>query len=1088
MGRPAFCLAVLLCCSLFAVPGSLYAAEPPHVEKFQVGLPGGKGELDAPPYRSGAWAPVYVKVKAGPDGNGRGQFAVRVEATDSENAAYHYDTPLPALVANQDYIAVAYTRPGASGEVAVRLVAADGHDVPGPAPAAPSADRQPLDPTQTLYLSVGSRLARAIAADLEPEDHKGTLPFASIDDIAYMPDRWYGYDAADVVVLSTGSEAFVKSLLDDESAPQRRRALAEWVRRGGKLIVSVGANRQLAADLLDRMPLGDADRMPLFDCRIDGSVTCPETASLAHWLAADGRARPLDNVELTRLRPGAGVTVLVSESCKDGGKMVDCPVVVESSCGLGRVWLTAFDLDEGPFAAREWAEDRKAFWNRVQSEFTPKPAAVPVNPNGLDTNEPPALLAEMQRSLEDFENVPVVSFGWVALFILIYIVIVGPLDYILLTRVFKRPELTWITFPVVVLSLSVLVYVVAYSMKGDDLRVNKIDLVEYDLSAPRQAYGTTWFTLFSPRIQNYTVGVEPSAPGWASPPPEGSTTHAVTVATLANPAQADAAGSPSLFRKPYAYAEDASGLEHVPIPVWSTRSFQASWRAAVDPDHPPVQNGTADKANPDVVRPDVNDRSKLIGTIRNNLPVPLQSVTIFYQGNYYPAPDLAPGAEFPVQALWEPKPGKEQTGQPAAGWTADAHVLAPPSPDAAGAEERSNNAQTYVPMKSRYELMKDLMFHAKATGSLMTNGGLRRFDQSWRLDEKRTAAPTARRPGLPRRDHPRGPHADPVGSGRGGVAGSRLRRRGCGSTGCPTANRSRPSCPAICAQETYVRVYIPVQPPKPDDRADEAMIETRDLTKMYGDLYALNRLTLKLERGDVYGFIGPNGAGKTTTMRILATLLNPTWGEATVCGYSIYNNAKEIRRLMGYMPDFFGVYDDMKVIEYLEFFAAAYRIKGPERRRKCDQVLELVDLGYKRDALVTSLSRGMTQRLGLARVLLHEPQVLLLDEPASGLDPRARIEMRGLLKELRSMGKTILVSSHILPELADICNKIGIIERGQLLFDGDVQTAIQQVRHARGLLRRRRPTAGTPQATRAAGGAHRRRQRRGQARRRTACA
>jgi ABC-2 type transport system ATP-binding protein len=224
------------------------------------------------------------------------------------------------------------------------------------------------------------------------------------------------------------------------------------------------------------------------------------------------------------------------------------------------------------------------------------------------------------------------------------------------------------------------------------------------------------------------------------------------------------------------------------------------------------------------------------------------------------------------------------------------------------------------------------------------------------------------------------------------------------------------------------------------------MIETRDLTKMYGELYALNRLTIKLERGDVYGFIGPNGAGKTTTMRILATLLNPTWGEASVCGYSIYNNAKEIRRVMGYMPDFFGVYDDMKVVEYLEFFAAAYRIKGPDRRRKCDQVLELVDLGYKRDALVTSLSRGMTQRLGLARVLLHEPQVLLLDEPASGLDPRARIEMRGLLKELRKMGKTILVSSHILPELADICNKIGIIERGVLIFDGTVESAIQQVR------------------------------------------
>jgi ABC-2 type transport system ATP-binding protein len=224
------------------------------------------------------------------------------------------------------------------------------------------------------------------------------------------------------------------------------------------------------------------------------------------------------------------------------------------------------------------------------------------------------------------------------------------------------------------------------------------------------------------------------------------------------------------------------------------------------------------------------------------------------------------------------------------------------------------------------------------------------------------------------------------------------------------------------------------------------MIETRDLTKKYGELFALDRLTLKLDQGDVYGFIGPNGAGKTTNMRILATLLNPSWGEASVCGYSIYTGSKDIRRVIGYMPDFFGVYDDMKVIEYLEFFAAAYRIKGPERRTKCDQVLELVDLGYKRDALVTSLSRGMTQRLGLARVLLHEPQVLLLDEPASGLDPRARIEMRELIKELRNMNKTIMVSSHILPELADICNKIGIIERGKLIWNGLVSDAIREVR------------------------------------------
>lgn len=211
-------------------------------------------------------------------------------------------------------------------------------------------------------------------------------------------------------------------------------------------------------------------------------------------------------------------------------------------------------------------------------------------------------------------------------------------------------------------------------------------------------------------------------------------------------------------------------------------------------------------------------------------------------------------------------------------------------------------------------------------------------------------------------------------------------------------------------------------------------------------MFAINEIDLELDQGDLFGFIGPNGAGKTTTMRIIATLLEPTQGEAYVCGHSIYNNAKEIRRLVGYMPDFFGVYDDMKVIEYLEFFAAAYRIKGQARRDKCNEMLEIVDLDFKRDAFANTLSRGQTQRLGLARVLLHDPQVLLLDEPLSGLDPRARIEMRNLLRRLGEMGKTIVVSSHILPELADICNKVGIIDRGVMNVNAEVSDVMRQVR------------------------------------------
>lgn len=224
------------------------------------------------------------------------------------------------------------------------------------------------------------------------------------------------------------------------------------------------------------------------------------------------------------------------------------------------------------------------------------------------------------------------------------------------------------------------------------------------------------------------------------------------------------------------------------------------------------------------------------------------------------------------------------------------------------------------------------------------------------------------------------------------------------------------------------------------------MIETRNLTKRYGNLIAANDITLKLAEGDVFGFIGPNGSGKTTTMRMIATLLNPDHGEAYVCGKSIYTDQEEIRRLVGFMPDFFGVYDDMTVIEYLEFFAAAYRINGPSRRKVCEEKLELVDMSFKRDAMVNELSRGQTQRIGLARTLLHEPQVLLLDEPASGLDPRARIEIRNLLKRLGELKKTVIVSSHILPELADVCTRVGMIEKGHMIVDGNVAEVMRKAR------------------------------------------
>ncbi|HEY8668574.1 MAG TPA: ABC transporter ATP-binding protein [Tepidisphaeraceae bacterium] len=224
------------------------------------------------------------------------------------------------------------------------------------------------------------------------------------------------------------------------------------------------------------------------------------------------------------------------------------------------------------------------------------------------------------------------------------------------------------------------------------------------------------------------------------------------------------------------------------------------------------------------------------------------------------------------------------------------------------------------------------------------------------------------------------------------------------------------------------------------------VIKTVNLTKRYGTLVALSNLNLEIQQGDCFGFIGPNGAGKTTTIKILATLLQPTWGEARICDKVVGYESRQIRPLIGYVPDYFGAYEDMVVQEYLEFFAAAYNINGAARTKIVNDVLELTDLGYKRDASVDGLSRGMKQRLSIARVLVHDPKLLLLDEPAGNLDPRARIEMRELLKELRRMGKTILISSHILPELQDLCNTVGIIERGELLYSGPWTDIVKKAR------------------------------------------
>ena len=259
--------------------------------------------------------------------------------------------------------------------------------------------------------------------------------------------------------------------------------------------------------------------------------------------------------------------------------------------------------------------------------------------------------------------------------------------------------------------------------------------------------------------------------------------------------------------------------------------------------------------------------------------------------------------------------------------------------------------------------------------------------------------------------------------------------------------QSQSSSPPKDLQASAPRTIKPAQPPMPS--SGDPILITKGLTKKYGDRVALRELNLTVRAGEVFGYIGPNGAGKTTTFRILCGLMDPTSGVALIEGKDVTGNRNRIKQLVGYLPDNFGIYPQLSVEEYLDFFAAAYRIPRKGRRARIDYCLSIANAAEFRDIEMGSLSRGMKQRVGIAKTLLHDPAVLILDEPAAAIDPRARVQMRQLLHELAKVGKAVLVSSHILPELADVCDSIGILVGGEMVACGTVREVLRQVRPTR---------------------------------------
>jgi hypothetical protein len=751
----------------------------------RVGFPAG-GESSR--FKIGSWTPVYVTVTNDSEQRLPPGCRLITEAPDSEDVAGQYAQILPELGGNGGQETVlTYTRVGnQAGDVTLTVKDPSDH-ILGSAKA--RRDYQDaLGAGTSLYLALGSPLPDLRTALTNPNQDKNTaqLPeFAFLSNARDLPRHWFGYQGVDLVVLTTSETRFVEDLLQDSQG--RKEALAEWVRRGGRLVISVSGEKhvELRADLLKRLGL-----VP-FEILAE-PARWDRLTSVELWVR---RREPFvstilgSKIETARLQLAKGPTrridVLVRKPDAEG-EAEDRPLVVQASAGLGRVVVTAFDLDTAPFIA--W-NGKDAFWRRLESLFGTRADERLSQQNragwAAQSNE---LKSHLQDSLETFEEVPVVSFGWVALFILLYIIVVGPLDYWFLKRVVKRLELTWITFPAVVLTISVVAYFTAYYLKGNELKINKIDLVDLFADADpdgqatsiTQAYGTTWFTLFSPHIKHYTVGIEPAYPGWATEADANQANpYAALVSTMDRPdvgfGGMSRQGSGGLFRRAYEYDLEQGALVGVPLQVWSTKTFAASWQRRVP---------RAAKLFSASLRRD--DRG-VHGWIESQLPAKLQDAVLFYNGEFYPLDDLESG-----QRVADLKLGRHQ-GNLRDTWFQNPYTKA-------NVNETPSTPTGRQVQQPACALIKGLLFHEADPRKDQRNSSLHNLDQGWRLldplhslDEAILVARTAPLDGA----------AEDV--TQNGVSVTRL-----WLDQVPGSGQPRPHLAGTLAQETYVRVYIPI--------------------------------------------------------------------------------------------------------------------------------------------------------------------------------------------------------------------------------------------------------------------------------------
>jgi hypothetical protein len=808
--------------ALMALPESIQAQSRIKVSNIRLGFPLGSPQANSTirgAFKAGQWTPITADLECLEDT----QESVRVvgEVIDNEEAATRISIHLPPMTKGQtlsgEELSLLVIKPGNSyPSVSIRVLGAESGKEFG---LATSRASQSLSTASFLVLTVGWPSNSIALLDQDENEQpnaanesrllrRGWVDTAQVLKVGQLPEQWIGYSAVDLMVLGTANREFWTELTSP-AHEKRRHALIEWVQRGGRLVVSAGTNADLLAsfkELQEILPATIPENGPRKVAALPFVWAAPSSVSgKVSGVVRFPNGKNEVATTLLSLRGDRPVRTILREFPENAPLKDQRPLAVQGSFGSGRITLIGLDLDAAPFTS--WP-DRPWFWEHlIDSSGFRLPG---IGEKAVSANQEYNELGKgLQRSLDFFEGIPVVSFGWVALFILLYLILIGPLEYLFLKKVLKRLELTWLTFPLIVATVSAAAYLTAHSLKGGDLKINKLDVVDIDLASNR-IEGQAWFTLFSPKINDYTLAVEPAsaAPGVDRPWAGGTTANALdTVVSWSGNADRRAGTGGGFFSKRYQYHTGtdpktnrdlyADGLQNVPIQVWTTKAFTGRYSAPLDPAKPLIQAELSVNAS---------DPNVLMGTITSHLPVEeFSDIALVWRDKAYSLSDLPIGVTKSITMTTGHGGGVRSVESDLKSWLTNFAARYPEGvvpPKVTGGRYSSEAGSTSNPHFRLWPILfYESAHNTEIRSGLMDNAGVRRLDQSWRVQDDHPEQAIL----LLRIRTQEGPAEE--------MTTSKLSPSRLWVGELPSSGNNRPALTGTLKQETYIRIFIPVKLP-----------------------------------------------------------------------------------------------------------------------------------------------------------------------------------------------------------------------------------------------------------------------------------